>query len=253
MSAANKELEAYSYSIAHDLRQPLRAIDGFSLLLLEDYYKQLDEEGKYYISRDRNAAQRMGQLIDDILELELSKITRIEIVEREIDLSKQVGRILEHLQEMQPQRSVNIKIQKGLSVIADSTLVGVALDNLLNNAWKYSAETAEACIEFGAERKDDCQVYHVRDNGIGFDEAYSDKLFRPFERLHSDKRFEGTGIGLATVARAVERMGGMSGRSRAWVTGRFFTLPSTAATPMNLCQAGSRAATTCRCSDNRIL
>jgi signal transduction histidine kinase len=206
LSAANRELEAYSYSIAHDLRQPLRAIDGFSQLLLEDYYDQLDAEGKDYINRVREAAQRMGKLIDDILEL--SKITRSDIALREVNLSAEVGEILKHLQDANPQRKVKTLVQSGLLAEGDPSLIRVALENLLGNAWKYSAETPEAVIEFGAQRVGNCLVYHVRDNGIGFDESYSDKLFRPFERLHNDGRFKGTGIGLATVARAVKRMGG---------------------------------------------
>ena len=206
LSAANRELEAYSYSIAHDLRQPLRAIDGFSLLLLEDYYDQLDDEGKDYINRVREAAQRMGRLIDDILEL--SKITRSDIVLCEVNLSAEAGEILKHLQDAHPERNVKTEVQSGLLAEGDPSLIRVALENLLGNAWKYSAEMPEANIEFGAEQVGDCLVYHVSDNGIGFDESYSDKLFRPFERLHNDERFKGTGIGLATVARAVERMGG---------------------------------------------
>ncbi len=206
LSAANRELEAYSYSIAHDLRQPLRAIDGFSQLLLEDYYDQLDAEGKDYINRVREAAQRMGKLIDDILEL--SKITRSDIALREVNLSAEVGEILKHLQDAHPKRKVKTLVQSGLLAEGDPSLIRVALENLLGNAWKYSAETPEAVIEFGAQRVGNCLVYHVRDNGIGFDESYSDKLFRPFERLHNDERFKGTGIGLATVARAVKRMGG---------------------------------------------
>jgi signal transduction histidine kinase len=206
LSAANRELEAYSYSIAHDLRQPLRAIDGFSLLLLEDYYDQLDDEGKDYINRVREAAQRMGRLIDDILEL--SKITRSEIALREVNLSAEAGDILKHLKDAHPERKVKTEVQSGLLAEGDPSLIRVALENLLGNAWKYSAEVPEASIEFGAERIGNCLVYHVSDNGIGFDESYSDKLFRPFERLHNDERFKGTGIGLATVARAVKRMGG---------------------------------------------
>ena len=206
LSAANRELEAYSYSIAHDLRQPLRAIDGFSLLLMEDYYDQLDDEGKDYINRVREAAQRMGRLIDDILEL--SKITRSEIALREVNLSAEAGDILKHLQDAHPERQVKTQVQGGLMAEGDPSLIRVALENLLGNAWKYSAEVPEASIEFGAERVGNCLVYHVSDNGIGFDESYSDKLFRPFERLHNDERFKGTGIGLATVARAVKRMGG---------------------------------------------
>jgi len=206
LSAANRELEAYSYSIAHDLRQPLREIDGFSQLLLEDYYEQLDDEGKDYINRVREAAQRMGKLIDDILEL--SKITRSDIALREVNLSAEATDILKHLQDANPGRRVKTEVQNGLLAEGDPSLIRVALENLLGNAWKYSSEASEAVIQFGAERVGNCLVYHVSDNGIGFDESYSDKLFRPFERLHNDERFKGTGIGLATVARAVKRMGG---------------------------------------------
>lgn len=206
LRAANKELEAYSYSIAHDLRQPLRAIDGFSMLLMEDLEDRLGEQERTYIVRVREAAQRMGHLIDDILEL--SKITRADIVLHEVDLSAEVRAITQRLRDTDPQRNVQFKVAEGLSARADSTLARVVLENLLGNAWKYSAENPAAQIEFGNERINGCNVYFVKDNGIGFDEAYTHKLFRPFERLHSDQRFEGTGIGLATVARAVQRMGG---------------------------------------------
>ncbi len=206
LSAANRELEAYSYSIAHDLRQPLRAIDGFSLLLLEDYADQLDAEGKDYLRRVRDAAQRMGLLIDDILKL--SKITRSELVYRDVDVSALVVSILQHLRDTCPERNIELAVAPDLSVKADHTLFRVILENLLGNAWKYTSTTADARIAFGSEMIGDCRAFYVRDNGVGFDESYSDKLYRPFERLHTDQAFEGTGIGLATVARAVHRMGG---------------------------------------------
>lgn len=211
LRAANKELEAYSYSIAHDLRQPLRAIDGFSMLLMEDLDDRVTEQEKAYINRVREAAQRMGHLIDDILEL--SKITRADIALHDVDISAEARTIMRRLQDAAPERRAKIDIADGLVAQADSTLVRVILENLLGNAWKYASENTDTQIELGSETDNDCTVYYVRDNGIGFDEAYSHKLFRPFERLHSDQRFEGTGIGLATVARAVQRMGG-----EAWAT-----------------------------------
>jgi light-regulated signal transduction histidine kinase (bacteriophytochrome) len=206
LTAANTELEAYSYSIAHDLRQPLRAIDGFSLLLVEDFGDQLDAEGRAHIKRVREAAQRMGRLIDDMLQL--SKITRSEVVYREVDLSAEARTVVEHLRANQPERHVDVKIGDCMLRKADPGLVRIIIDNLIGNAWKYSAENPAAYIEFNCTDIGGTTVYYVRDNGVGFDEAYSDKLFRPFERLHSERRFKGTGIGLATVARAVQRMGG---------------------------------------------
>jgi|GEM_PF-6030359 len=206
LSVANKELEAYSYSIAHDLRQPLRAIDGFSLLLLEDCGEGLNQEGKDHLRRVRDAAQRMGRLIDDILKL--SKITRSELEYREVDVSALVLSILQHLKDINPEREVELDVVSGLSLKTDPALLRVILENLLGNAWKYTAATTKARIEFNSRQIEGYQALYIRDNGIGFDEAYSDKLFRPFERLHNDRRFEGTGIGLATVARAVHRLGG---------------------------------------------
>jgi signal transduction histidine kinase len=206
LRAANKELEAYSYSIAHDLRQPLRAIDGFSLLLLEDFRDRLDEEGQGHIRRVREAAQRMGRLIDDMLQL--SKITRSEVVYRDVNLSVEAAAVVEHLRATQPERRVTVEIGECMPRKADPGLVRIILDNLLGNAWKYSAENPAARIEFNCTDMQGVTVYYVSDNGVGFDETYSDKLFRPFERLHSERRFKGTGIGLATVARAVQRMGG---------------------------------------------
>jgi len=206
LQAANKELEAYSYSIAHDLRQPLRAIDGFSLLLLEDYENKLDEEGRSYLRRVRHAAQRMGHLIDDILEL--SRVARAEIRSAEVDLASEAQHILGRLHEDEPDREVKITVPKTLKAWGDPSLIRVTLENLLGNAWKYSAHSDASHIEFGVERLNGEPVYYVKDNGVGFDEKYREKLFRPFERLHNDPRFEGTGIGLATVARAIHKMGG---------------------------------------------
>ena len=206
LSAANRELEAFSYSIAHDLRQPLRAIDGFSLLLLEDFGHQLDAEAHGHMRRVREAAQRMGRLIDDLLQL--SKITRSEVIYRDVDLSAEARAVVEHLRASQPEHRVEVEISAGMQRKADPGLVRIILDNLIGNAWKYSTDNPAARIEFNCTDSQGTTVYYVSDNGVGFDEAYSDKLFRPFERLHSERRFKGTGIGLATVARAVQRMGG---------------------------------------------
>jgi len=206
LKSVNIELEAYSYSIAHDLRQPLRAIDGFSLLLLDDYADRLDKEGNDNLRRVRKAAQRMGQMIDDILEL--AKISRSEMTKHQVDVSALAGSVLQSLKDAHPRRRVLVDVAPGLVADTDRSLLRVILENLFGNAWKYSARTEDARIEFGAQYSGTCRVFYVRDNGIGFDTTYSEKMFRPFERLHNDRRYEGTGIGLATVARAVQRIGG---------------------------------------------
>ena len=206
LQSANKELESFAYSISHDLRAPLRGIDGFSHLLAEEYGEQLDAQGKGYLERVRAAAQRMGALIDDILEL--SRITRHSMRRTHVDLSLLARELLDELAQGASTRPVEISIAEACSAFGDPQLLRVMLQNLLENAWKYSGKEAAPRIEFGRETLDGEEVYFVRDNGVGFDMKYADRLFTPFQRLHKPEEFEGTGIGLATVARIVHRHGG---------------------------------------------
>lgn len=203
---ANRELEAFSYSVAHDLRTPLRAINGFSLALLEDCGDQLDHKAKDYLHRVRAASQRMGELIDNLLKL--SRVSRRPLRRQPVDLSRLVSEITAELQQTRPQRKAHFKVQQGLIVTGDQSLLRIVLENLLDNAWKYTSTREYAEIEFGAKVRDGEQMYYVRDNGVGFDMRHAGKLFTAFQRLHSDSEFEGTGIGLATVARVVSRHGG---------------------------------------------
>ncbi|HML23168.1 MAG TPA: PAS domain-containing protein [Aggregatilinea sp.] len=225
LSAVNRELEAFSYSVSHDLRTPLRAIDGFSHALLEDYGDILSQEGRYYLERIRVASQRLGQLIDDLLKL--SRLTRSEIQRMPTDLSDLAHSILEELRISQPKRHVQAVIQPKIIAEGDPRLLRVALENLLNNAWKFTSQTASAQIEFGTLDYEDERVYYIRDNGAGFDMTYADKLFGAFQRLHSTSEFEGTGIGLATVQRIIHRHGGRIWASSAVNEGAtfYFTLP----------------------------
>jgi signal transduction histidine kinase len=206
LEATNRELEAFSYSVSHDLRSPLRSIDGFSQALLEDYNASLDDRGRDYLARVRRAAQTMGRLIDDLLEL--ARITRRELVRNSVDLSALAENVIAELREHDPQRRVIVRIQPELSVIGDAGLLRAALANLLGNAWKFTSKTADAVIEFGAVNANGDRSFYVRDNGAGFDMNYAAKLFGPFQRLHNTNDFEGTGIGLATVQRVVNRHGG---------------------------------------------
>lgn len=224
LQAANKELEAFSYSVSHDLRAPLRAVDGFSQVLLEDYGASLDDQGRDYLNRIRKGAGRMGELIDDMLML--SRVTRLEMSIQDVDMSKLADIVVNQLNEQQPQRKVEFTITPGLHVQADPQLLRIVLENLLGNAHKYTALTPDAKISLEQTTIDDKTVYVVRDNGAGFDMRYVDKLFGAFQRLHG-KEFEGSGIGLATVQRIVHRHGG-----RIWAEGEvnrgarfFFTLP----------------------------
>ncbi|MBO3458845.1 GAF domain-containing protein [Aetokthonos hydrillicola Thurmond2011] len=213
LQAVNKELEAFSYSISHDLRAPLRSIDGFSQALLEDYYDVLDAMGQDYLRRIRGASQRMGQLIDDLLNL--SRVTRSDIQLEPVDLSLLASSICNEFQHSQPERRVDFVIQAGLLAQGDIRLLRVLLVNLLNNAWKFTSKHAQARIEFGATNTEtDIPVYFVRDDGAGFDMTYANKLFGPFQRLHGMHEFPGNGIGLATVQRIVHRHGG-----RVWAEG----------------------------------
>jgi PAS domain S-box-containing protein len=212
LAATNKELEAFSYSVSHDLRAPLRSIDGFSQALLEDYPDKLDKKGQDYLKRLRAASQKMGELIDSMLKL--SRLTRGEINIEEVDLSALTKEIAARLQETQPERQAEFVIEEGLKAQGDPRLLRPMFENLLGNAWKFTARRQPARIEFGATRNGDQPAYFVRDNGAGFDMTYADKLFTAFQRLHDAAEFPGTGIGLATVQRIINRHGG-----RVWAEG----------------------------------
>ena len=206
LEATNNELEAFSYSVSHDLRAPLRTIDGFSHALLEDCGDKLDIQSKDYLTRIRAATQRMSELIEELMNL--SKITSMEMNMRKINLTTIASSVINELQKSQPQRLVNIKIDKGIKGKADSKFIRIVLENLLGNAWKFTTKQSAAVIEFGSTEIDHTTVYFVRDNGAGFDMANADKLFIPFQRLHSTEEYPGTGIGLATVRRIIHRHGG---------------------------------------------
>lgn len=207
LEAVNRELETFSYSVSHDLRAPLRALDGFSRALLANYEEQpLDERGRDYLQRIRRASQKMGRLIDDLLQL--SRLSRVAMHERPVDLSALARGILEELAATDPGRDVETVISEGLQVEGDPQLLEIMLRNLLGNAWKFTAGRTHARIELGEETVDGIRWCFVRDNGAGFDMAHADQLFGPFQRLHPEREFEGTGIGLATVHRIVSRHGG---------------------------------------------
>ncbi|RDZ28660.1 CHASE domain-containing protein [Lysobacter silvisoli] len=207
LSQANQELEAFAYSVSHDLRAPLRAIEGFSRILVEKHAPQLDEAGRGYLGRVRKAAGRMGELIDALLHM--SRLTRSELRLERVDLAKLAGEIVEELRAGDPQRNVEVTIAPALSVVGDAALLRNLLSNLLGNAWKFTRGNARARIEFGVHANaQGLPEYYVRDNGAGFAQEYVGKLFRPFQRLHTDEDFPGHGIGLASVKRIVERHGG---------------------------------------------
>ncbi len=206
LGAANRELEAFSYSVSHDLRAPLRGIDGFSLALLEEYSGLIDATGQDYLQRIRNGCVRMGALIDDLLKL--SRLTRGELRRDTFNLSEMVAAISKELRESTPEREVEVVIAPGVTVYGDASLLRAAIANLLQNAWKFTRKRGNAKIEFGAFEQDGVQVCFIRDNGAGFDMQYVQKLFGSFQRLHSSSEFEGTGIGLATVQRIIHRHGG---------------------------------------------
>jgi len=206
LSAVNKELESFSYSVSHDLRAPLRTINGFSLALIEDYGGQLNIEGKDYLKRLRSASLRMDGLIQNMLSL--SRINRQEIQIQQVSLTEMANEIVEQYQSADPQRQVEIKIQTDMQCQCDSNLMGIALDNLLGNAWKYTSKVDSAKIEFGIKVKDKDATYYIKDNGAGFDMKYVNKIFDAFQRLHHARDFEGSGVGLATVVRVINRHGG---------------------------------------------
>lgn len=206
LTAVNKELEAFSYSVSHDLRTPLRAIDGFSQALQEDFANDLDNEAKQYLARVRAGANRMSELIDDLLKL--SRLTRMEMQLSPVDLSQIACEILQDLAQNTPNRQVETDVMPGLSVDGDPRLLRIVLENLLINAWKFTSKRDDAKISFGISETQEGLAYYVRDNGVGFDMAYVNKLFGAFQRLHTVNEFEGTGIGLATVQRIIHRHGG---------------------------------------------
>jgi PAS domain S-box-containing protein len=224
LEVINKELEAFSYSVSHDLRAPLRSIDGFSNKILKEYGGLFDEQGKNYFMRVKNASQQMGYLIDDLLKL--AKLSSIEMYMEITNLSAIAESIVSELKASNPERKANILIQKEIIAKVDRNLMQIALQNLLSNAWKYSKNQTETTIEFGTFLKDEQTVYFIKDNGVGFNMKYVDKLFGAFQRLHSISEFEGIGIGLATVKRIIHRHLGTI-----WVKGEvnkgatfFFTL-----------------------------
>jgi light-regulated signal transduction histidine kinase (bacteriophytochrome) len=227
LAAINQELEAFSYSASHDLRAPLRTIDGFSRALLASKSQQLDDEGRQLLGRMQEDSRRMQRLVDDMLTL--SRAGRAELRIAPVDLTALATSILGEMREREPGRQITTAVAPGLAVEADPSLLRIALANLLENAWKFTARTDDARIEVGAEdRAGEDRVYFVRDSGAGFDPRYAHKLFVAFQRLHAPKEFEGTGVGLATVLRIVQRHGG-----RIWAEGRpgegatfYFTLPS---------------------------
>ena len=206
LEASIKELEAFSYSVSHDLRAPLRSMAGFSRAMLEDYSEKLDEHGKQYLRHIEDSSAVMGQLIDDLLKL--SRVTRSAINYGKVDLSDMAQKIVTELVKSESQRRVNVVIAPDIIVYGDRNLLQLVLKNLLDNAWKFSSKVAEPRIEMGVIEYNGKPAYFIRDNGAGFDMTFADKLFQPFQRLHQPSEFTGTGIGLATVQRIIRRHGG---------------------------------------------
>jgi PAS domain S-box-containing protein len=203
LEESNKELESFSYSVSHDLRAPLRSIDGFSNKILKDYGHLLDDQGKDYFSRVINASQKMGHLIDDLLKL--ARLSRVEMNITTTNLSVLAEHIAMELKSASPERNADFIIQPGMIDKADHSLMQIALQNMFGNAWKYTKNNEQTKIEFSSFRRDNITVYFIRDNGVGFDMRYVNKLFGAFQRLHNVSEFEGTGVGLATVKRIIRR------------------------------------------------
>ncbi len=225
LSAANKELESFCYSVAHDLRSPLRAIDGFSQAFLDEYAAVLDAQGREYLGRVREGVQRMAQMIDDLLEL--ARVGYTSTVSQAVDLSAWARDAAEELRRFQPSREAEFVLAPGLAAAGDPVLLRSVMRNLLDNAWKFTAKKPRARIEFGAAEVDGKRAFFVRDDGAGFDMAYASKLFGAFQRLHTVAEFPGNGIGLAIAKRIIHRHGG-----RMWAEGAvgqgatfYFTLP----------------------------
>ncbi|GGM30382.1 ATP-binding protein [Dactylosporangium sucinum] len=209
LEASTRELDAFAYSVSHDLRAPLRSLDGYAQLLVEDYADRLDEDGREYLARLQANVARMGQMIDDLLDL--SRATRTELRRSRVDLTGLAEQVTEELRDVEPAREVHVRIAPGLTAAGDPDLVRLVLQNLVGNAWKFTSHRPDAVIEVYREEPG---VTVVRDNGAGFDMRFAGKLFEPFQRLHSASEFEGTGIGLAIVHRIVSRHGG-----RIWAEG----------------------------------
>jgi light-regulated signal transduction histidine kinase (bacteriophytochrome) len=232
LEASNKELEAFCYSVSHDLRAPLRAIDGFSQELLTSYAGRLDDLGRHYLERIRAGSQRMAQLIDDLLLL--SRLSRSDMQYEQIDLSGMAQDVADDLRQRVPERDVTLIIEPGVSGFGDPRMLRLVLENLINNAWKFTSKHRQATIAFGRAESEGQPAYFVRDDGAGFDMAFAGKLFGAFQRLHSDQDFPGTGIGLAIVQRVIHRHGG-----RVWGEGNVgrgatfsFALPPPPAAPI---------------------
>jgi PAS domain S-box-containing protein len=212
LEASTRELDAFAYSVSHDLRAPLRSIEGFSQALIEDYADRLDEEGHEYLHRLQVNVGRMAQMIDDLLDL--SRAARIELRREAVDLAGMAREVIGELRDVEPERQVDVTIADGLGGTGDPHLIRLALQNLLANAWKFTSHRERATIEVGAHAVDGERIFFVRDNGAGFDSRYAHKLFDPFQRLHATTEFEGSGVGLAIVQRIIRRHGG-----RIWAEG----------------------------------
>ncbi|MGD8999725.1 MAG: PAS domain S-box protein [Granulosicoccaceae bacterium] len=212
LQLANKELESFCYSVSHDLRAPLRTIDGFTRALTEDFSDVLNEQGMDYLARVQRSSQRMTELIDDLLEL--SRVVRSDMVKQDVNLGRVASAVIDVLKSNDPERVVDIRIEPGMVVQGDERLLKTMMENLLGNAWKFTSHGREPRIEIGRQEQDGQIQYYVRDNGAGFDQEYAYKLFEPFQRLHSSNEFSGSGIGLATVNRIIRRHGG-----RIWANG----------------------------------
>jgi len=225
LETANQEMEAFCYSVSHDLRAPLRSIDGFSRELLKSYADRLDDRGRHYLQRVRSNSQRIANLIDDLLQL--SRLSQIEMKYETVDLTTLAASIVADLRQREPNRQVTVVIEPGLTARGDAGLLRVALENLLENAWKFTSKKPHATIEVGRAGHDGPSAFFIRDDGAGFDPAFAGKLFGAFQRLHHERDFPGTGIGLVTVQRVVHRHGGTIRAEGAVGNGAmfYFTLP----------------------------
>ncbi|MDZ4230801.1 MAG: ATP-binding protein, partial [Dehalococcoidales bacterium] len=206
LEASNRELEAFSYSVSHDLRAPLRSMEGFSNALLEDYADKLDDRGRQYLKYVQESSDLMAQLIDDLLKL--SRVTRSDMNYERVKLSEMAQKVQAQLEKSEPYREMILNIAPDITAYGDRNLLRLVLENLLGNAWKFSGKVSSPCIEMGTTEQNGKRAYFIRDNGVGFDMEYADKLFKPFQRLHKSTEFAGTGIGLATVQRIINRHGG---------------------------------------------
>jgi signal transduction histidine kinase len=206
LEATNRELAAFSYSVSHDLRAPVRTINSFMTILFEDFGEQFTPEANDYLQRIKRAGKKLDHLIDDLLEL--SRVTRTEMLRKRVNISKLVKEEVQVLKEMSPERKIDIKISENMESWGDEGLLKILFQNLLSNAWKYTAQNNNPYIEIGEINTNGSHQFYVKDNGIGFDMKYSNQLFQPFQRLHSDQEFEGNGVGLATIMRIINRHGG---------------------------------------------